>query len=84
MFYVIISGHLFNDKNPERTEERVVHFVLHVSENYGAVDMLLLSLHKVLPFVTNIVNPCLLGNVYPKSWKISKIKLSAKKNNPAS
>ena len=45
------------------------------------LDMILLCISRILPFVTNIINSCLLESTFPKSWKISKILPITKKLN---
>lgn len=37
------------------------------------INMLFLCLNRILPFITNIVNSCLLDSVFPECWKISRI-----------
>lgn len=37
------------------------------------LDMILLSCPRILPFITNIINSCLLEHCFPDSWKVSRI-----------
>ena len=45
------------------------------------LEMILLCLDRILPFITNIVNSCLLENDFPDVWKISRIFPLCKKPN---
>ena len=37
------------------------------------LDMILLCIDGIVPFVTNIINTCVLENSFPDPWKISKV-----------
>ena len=43
--------------------------------------MILLSVDRILPFITNIINSCILDKIFPDAWKIAKIFPLAKKQN---
>lgn len=45
------------------------------------LDMILLCIDRIVPFITNIVNSCLLENIFPDAWKISKILPLPKRQN---
>nr|CAH7727233.1 unnamed protein product [Callosobruchus chinensis] len=75
------------NKNPKVTsslefhtvsEEFVKEKILNIkSSAMGAdhinLDMVLLCLHKILPYITNIINSCILENDFPDTWKVAKI-----------
>lgn len=46
--------------------------------------MLMLCCPHILPVITHIVNTCLLDNIFPDCWKISRIVPLAKNSSPAS
>ncbi|VEN38354.1 unnamed protein product [Callosobruchus maculatus] len=45
------------------------------------IEMLLLCCPYILPFITHIINSCLLENVFPDSWKVAKVFPLPKKNS---
>nr|CAH7738136.1 unnamed protein product [Callosobruchus chinensis] len=48
------------------------------------LDMILLCLHKILPYITNIINSCILDNDFPDNWKVAKIVPLPKKQTVSS
>lgn len=48
------------------------------------IDMLLLCCPHILPFITNIINTCILEGVFPDTWKISRVVPLPKKNDISS
>ena len=45
------------------------------------LDMVLLCSDRILPFLTNIVNSCILDNIFPDAWKIAKVIPFAKRDH---
>ena len=48
------------------------------------IDMLLISCPYIVPFLVHILNTCLLENVFPDQWKVSKVIPLPKKNDVTS
>lgn len=60
------------------SEDIVFKYLLEIkSKSAGAdqinIDMLIFCCPFVLPFITNIVNSCLLDNIFPDIWKVSRV-----------
>lgn len=71
------------------TEETVKKMLLEIkSLAVGAdqisLDIILLSCPRILPFLTNIVNSCILDCVFPDNWKISRVIPLPKKQDASS
>lgn len=45
------------------------------------VEMLWLCCPRILPFLTNIINSCLLEGIFPDAWKIARVMPFPKNNN---
>lgn len=72
------------------TESTVKDSIINIKSSAAGVDeisldMLLLCLNRILPFITNIINSCLLeSQFFPDCWKIAKVIPLAKITNPTS